>query len=120
MWDAVDPFARTLLNGGGNSTLNSLRREAVSILSTLSRLPQRLDAALVRLDQGRVAIRTPELEKRVRQLDRSTRRVAVAVVAAALFLGGIVLRTAGDGLGDVLMLSSAPLALYAVGFLRIP
>lgn len=120
MWDAVDPFARTLLNGGGNATLNSLRREAVSILSNLARLPQRLDSALVRLDQGRVAIRTPELEKRVRQLDRSTRRVAVAVVAAALFLGGIVLRTVGDGLGDVLMLSSAPLALYAIGFLRIP
>lgn len=120
MWDAVDPFARTLLNGGGNSTINAVGREVLAVLTTVARLPQRLDSLVSRLEQGRVTIRTPELEKRVRQLDRSTRRISVAVIAAALFIGGIVLRTTGDGLGDVLMLSSAPLALYAVGFLRIP
>ena len=39
MWDAVDPFARTLLNGGGASTARSVGREALAIASALARLP---------------------------------------------------------------------------------
>lgn len=120
MWDAVDPFARTLLNGGGSSTLNALGREALSALNTLAQLPRRIDATLNRLDQGLVSIRVPELEKGVRRLDRSVRRVTAAILAAAIFLGGVVLRASGDDLGTVLLVTSLPIGLYAIGLFRIP
>lgn len=120
MWDAVDPFARTLLNGGGNSSINALGREALEILTTLAQLPRRIDATLTRLDQGLIAVRLPETEKRIRQLDHSTRRIPFAVVAAALILGGVVLRVSGDELGNVLLVASVPLALHALGLFRLP
>ena len=120
MWDAVDPFARTLLGGGGTSTINALVRELLDSLNTLAQLPRRLDATLSRLDQGLVAIRLPEVEKGVRKLDRSTRRIPVAIVASALMIGGVALRITGDDLGNVLLFSSIPLSLYAMGLFRLP
>lgn len=120
MWDAVDPFARTLLTGGGASTLNALGREVLAVLTTLVQLPNRIDSALTRLDQGLVSVRLPELEKRVRRLDGSTRRVSAAILAAALIGGGIVLRVAGDDLGNALLIASIPLAAHALGMFRLP
>ncbi len=120
MWDAVDPFARTLLTGGGASTLNALGREVLAVLTTLAQLPNRIDSVLTRLDQGLVSVRLPELEKRVRRLDGSTRRVSAAILAAALVLGGIALRISGDNLGNGLLIASIPLAAYALGMFRLP
>ena len=120
MWDAVDPFARTLLTGGGSSTVNAVGRQILSVLTTLAQLPQRLDSALTRLDQGLVAVRLPELEKRVRRLDGSTRRVSAAILTAALIVGGSLLRIAGDELGNGLLIASIPFALHALGMFRLP
>jgi predicted unusual protein kinase regulating ubiquinone biosynthesis (AarF/ABC1/UbiB family) len=120
MWDAVDPFARTLLTGGGASTLNALGREFLAVVTTLAQLPNRIDSALTRLDQGLVSVRLPELEKRVRRLDGSTRRVSAAILAAALLVGGIVLRVAGDDLGNALLIASIPFAAHALGMFRLP
>jgi predicted unusual protein kinase regulating ubiquinone biosynthesis (AarF/ABC1/UbiB family) len=120
MWDAVDPFARTLLTGGGASTLNALGREFLAVVTTLAQLPTRIDSALTRLDQGLVSVRLPELEKRVRRLDGSTRRVSAAILAAALLVGGIVLRVAGDDLGNALLIASIPFAAHALGMFRLP
>jgi predicted unusual protein kinase regulating ubiquinone biosynthesis (AarF/ABC1/UbiB family) len=120
MWDAVDPFARTLLSGGGSSTISAVGREVLAVLTTLVQLPNRIDSALTRLDQGLVSVRLPELEKRVRRLDGSTRRVSAAILAAALIGGGIVLRVSGDDLGNALLIASIPLALHALGMFRLP
>lgn len=114
MWDAVDPFARTLLNGGGASTLRSVGREAVAIASALARLPQRLDALATRLDRGELATRSPEVEQRLRVLDASVRRVTSAILFSALLLGGILLRSSDEVLGWVLIGASALPLLHVV------
>jgi predicted unusual protein kinase regulating ubiquinone biosynthesis (AarF/ABC1/UbiB family) len=120
MWDAVDPFARTLLNGGGTSTLRSIGREAVSIASALARLPQRLDALATRLDRGDLATRSPEVEQRLRVLDRSQRRTTSAILFAALLLGGILLRPTDEVLGWVLLGGSVLPLLHVVSPWRLP
>lgn len=120
MWDAVDPFARTLLNGGGSSTISALGREALSILNIVAQLPRRIDATLTRLDQGLVAVRLPELEKSVKRLDRTARRIPFAILASALIVGGVVFRVSGDDLGNVLLIAGIPLALHALGLFRLP
>jgi predicted unusual protein kinase regulating ubiquinone biosynthesis (AarF/ABC1/UbiB family) len=119
MWDAVDPFARSLLSGGANSTLKALQKEALAFASTVVRLPQRIDATLTRLDQGLVSIRLPEVEKAVRRLDGSTRRTTSAVIFAALLLGGIALRVTGDSLGNLILIASAVPLLHALGLFRL-
>ena len=120
MWDAVDPFARTLLSGRGSSTLTALGSELLSALGVLAQLPRRIDATLTRLDQGLIAVRLPELENTLKRLDRTTRRVPVAILSATLILGGIALRISGDELGSALLVAGVPLALYALGLLRLP
>ena len=120
MWDAVEPFARTLLNGGGNSTIKALGQEVLSFATTVAGLPSRMDSVLTRLDQGLVSVRLPELEKSVRRFNGTTQRLSVAVLTAAIFAGGIALRVSGDELGNVLLLVSVPFALYAIGLFRLP
>ena len=120
MWDALDPFARTLLSGRGSSTLSALGGEILSALSVLAQLPRRIDSTLTRLDQGLIAVRLPELENTLKRLDRTTRRVPVAILSATLMLGGIALRISGDELGNGLLVASIPLTIYALGLLRLP
>jgi predicted unusual protein kinase regulating ubiquinone biosynthesis (AarF/ABC1/UbiB family) len=118
MWDAIDPFARSRLNGGGNGTLKAVQKELVAFASTVVRLPQRIDATLTRLDQGLVSVRLPEVEKSIRRLDGSTRRTTSAVIFAALLIGGIALRVSGDDLGNLLLIVSAVPLVHALGLFR--
>lgn len=119
MWDAVDPFAKSLLNGGGNGTFGAIGREVTAFASTLARLPQRLESVLSRADQGQLSLRSPELEKAVKRLDSSVRRTSASVLAVGLLIAGVILRTTGDDLGTWLIGSAVPLALYAIGLFRI-
>ena len=119
MWDAVDPFARTLLNGGGASTARSVGREALAIVSALARLPQRVDALATRIDRGELAIRAPEVEQRLRVLDASQRRTTSAILFAALLIGGVLLRPSDEVLSWVLLGASALPLLHVVAPWRL-
>ena len=119
MWDAVDPFARTLLKGGGASTVRSLGREAIAIVSALARLPQRVDALATRLDRGELAVRSPEVEQRLRVLDASVRRTTSAILFTALLIGGILLRPSDEVLSWVLLGASALPLLHVIAPWRL-
>ncbi len=67
MWDAVDPFARTVLSGSGRRLFQDLPTASLEYASTLARLPGRLDELAARLDRGQIAVRTP---KRIGGCDR--------------------------------------------------
>jgi len=116
MWNAVEPFARTVLTGGGGAAgaLRGLGQQAVSYASNLARLPARLDELASRLDRGQVAVRTPELDRRMRSVERSVSRLASALVFAALLIAGVLLRPTDEVLGWVLMGSSALPLLHVV------
>ena len=119
IWDALDPFARTLLNGGGSSTFAAIRKELVSFATTLAGLPQRVESLLSRAERGELVIRNPELERRVRILDSSVRRAGSGVVFAGLLVAGLIFRNDDAVLGGWLVAASVPLALYALGVFRI-
>ena len=119
MWDAVDPFARTLLRGGGTSTARSVGREAVGILSALARLPQRVDALATRLDRGELAVRSPDVEQRLRVIDGSVRRATSAIVFTALLLAGVILRPSDEVLSWVLIGASVLPLLHAIAPWRL-
>jgi predicted unusual protein kinase regulating ubiquinone biosynthesis (AarF/ABC1/UbiB family) len=119
MWDAVDPFARTLLNGGGASTARSVGREALAIVSALARLPQRGDALATRIDRGELAVRSPEVEQRLRVLDASQRRTTSAILFAALLIGGVLLRPSDEVLSWVLLGVSALPLLHVIAPWRL-
>jgi predicted unusual protein kinase regulating ubiquinone biosynthesis (AarF/ABC1/UbiB family) len=119
MWDALDPFARTLLNGGGASTARGLSKVAVDFGNTLFRLPQRIDSALTRLERGELVIRNPELEGRIRVLDSSLRRATSSVLFSALMIAGLVIRNEDQTLSTVLLIAAIVPLLHALGIGRI-
>ena len=114
MWDAVDPFARTVLNANSGNALRGLGQQAVTYANTLARLPRRLDELATRLDRGQVAVQAPEVDRRLRSIDRSVGRLASALVFATLLIAGVLLRPTDEVLGWVLMTGSAVPLLHVI------
>jgi predicted unusual protein kinase regulating ubiquinone biosynthesis (AarF/ABC1/UbiB family) len=118
IWDAVDPFARSLLNGSGSSVVKRLSRDGLQALNMLARLPNRLDELLGRLERGEIVIRNPELERRTRGVDSSIRRATSSVLFLALLIGGIVVGERDQALSYVLLGVSALPLIHALGIGR--
>jgi predicted unusual protein kinase regulating ubiquinone biosynthesis (AarF/ABC1/UbiB family) len=119
IWDAVDPFARSLLNGSGSSVVKRLSRDGLQALNMLARLPNRLDELLGRLERGEIVIRNPELERRTRGVDSSIRRATSSVLFLALLIGGIVVGERDQALSYVLLGVSALPLIHALGIGRL-
>jgi predicted unusual protein kinase regulating ubiquinone biosynthesis (AarF/ABC1/UbiB family) len=119
IWDAIDPFARSLLNGAGSGVAKNLGKELLSFATTVGRLPGRIDDLVSRIDAGQVIIRNPELETRIRALDSSVRRATSGVVFASLLIAGIILLDRNEQLGYTLMVVSALPMLHALGLGRL-
>jgi predicted unusual protein kinase regulating ubiquinone biosynthesis (AarF/ABC1/UbiB family) len=114
MWDAVDPFARTVLSSTGVDALRELPQKALAYANTLARLPGRLDELAARLDRGQIAVRTPDVDRRLRSIERAIARAVSAVVFASLLFAGVLLRPTDEVLGWVLMAASAVPLLHVV------
>lgn len=117
LWDAVDPFARTLLSQGGG-LLKTFGSQALEVLTTLVRLPQKLDALAAKIDRGDLISRAPATEKRLRALDSSVRRATSGIIFSTLLISGILLRNQGDDLGSFLIGASLVPLIYALGLFR--
>lgn len=110
MWDAVDPFARTLLNGGANSTLRALGRELTKQATTLLQLPAKLDDLITRLERGELSVRQPEVEKRVRLLTGAVSRLGSVALFGVLLFAGFQLQEANQTFSGALFgLAALPL-----------
>ncbi|MEP6843840.1 MAG: AarF/UbiB family protein, partial [Pseudolysinimonas sp.] len=103
MWDAVDPFARTILSSSGAGLLRDLPQRALTYATTLAGLPKRMDELAARLDRGQIGVRTPDVDRRLRSLERAAGRVVSAVVFAALLFAGILLLPHYQLLGWIMM-----------------
>ena len=114
IWDAVEPYAGQLLRDEGGGVVRDFAAEAVAVAGTLARLPGRLDDLLTRVDEGRITVENPALERRVTRLERTGRRLVSAVLFAALLIGGILLRADDVVFGTVLMVVSVLPALHAL------
>ena len=119
IWDAVDPFARSLLNGSGSSALRRIGKDSLAALNLLARLPARLDALASRAERGEFVVRNPELERRIRVLDSSVRRTTSGLVFATLLITGVLLLDRNEQLGYAMMIGSTLPMLHALGIGRI-
>ncbi len=118
MWDAVDPFARSMLGSSGAGALRELPKRARSYATTLAALPRRLDELVSRLDRGQLAVRIPDVDRRLHSLERSLGRLVSAIVFGGLLFAGVLLRPTDDVLGWVLMGASALPLIHVVATWR--
>ena len=114
IWDAVEPYSAQLIRTEGGNAVKDAARQAVTVASTLARLPQRLDELTSRIEEGRIALQTPQLDRRITSLERTGRQVISAVLFAALLIGGILLRADDAVFSTVLMIASALPLLHAL------
>lgn len=114
VWDAIEPYAQQLLRDEQGNIVQAFAKEAVDVAGIALRLPRRLDDVVSRLEDGRLAVESPRLDKRMRRLESLGRRMISAVLFAGLLIGGIVLR-ADDALwGGILMAVSGIPLLHAL------
>jgi predicted unusual protein kinase regulating ubiquinone biosynthesis (AarF/ABC1/UbiB family) len=113
LWDSVEPYAAGLMRDERGNIAQAFGKEAADVARIAARLPRRLDDLVTRLDDGRVAVDTPRLDRRIARLEAVTRRVVSSVLFAGLFIGGAVLHTQAPVLGVVLIAVSAVPLLHA-------
>ncbi|CAI9394420.1 ABC1 kinase family protein [Microbacterium sp. T2.11-28] len=114
IWDAVEPYAQRLLSEESRGLVRDIAARTVSTAGGLVRLPGRLDDVLTRLEEGRLAVQSPSVERRLARLERMLRRLVSAVLFGALLVGGIALRAQDVVFGTVVMALSVPALLHAL------
>jgi len=106
IWDAIEPYAGRLIREESGNVVQAFAKNAVSAAGVVARLPQRLDDLASHIQDGRIAVQTPRLDRRLDRLERAARRIVSAILFAALLIGGILLRPEAAGWGTVLMVLS--------------
>jgi predicted unusual protein kinase regulating ubiquinone biosynthesis (AarF/ABC1/UbiB family) len=114
IWDAVEPYSAQLIRAEGGNLVQDLGKRLVSSAGLIARLPGRLDELITRAEEGRLTTRSPEIERRLAVLDRSTRRVISAILFGVLLIAGVLLRPTDAVFGTVLMAASALPLLHAL------
>lgn len=110
IWDAVEPYSASLIRTEGSNLVKDVAREAVSIAAVVARLPRRIDKLTTRIEEGRLAVQSPRIERRLASIERTGRRIISAILFAALLLGGIMLRPTDAAASTwLLVLSGIPL-----------
>lgn len=114
IWDSVEPYAAQLLRDERGNLVQGFAQDALSTVGVAARLPRRIDALVTRIENGRLAVDVPAIDRRVARLERTARRIVSAVLFAGLLIGGILLLGPAPVLGIVLMSVSVLPLLHAV------
>ncbi len=116
VWEGLAPFAKELIREEAGEIWEQVLKEVTSFGRLLLNLPRRMDATLTKLESGKIAVRTPELERRLGRLEHTNRKLVGAVLFAALLLGGIQLTLGGATIPGAVLLAVAVLTLGWVLF----
>ncbi|WP_322411576.1 ABC1 kinase family protein [Microbacterium invictum] len=114
IWEAVEPYAATLLREERGNVLQAVTRQAVDTAGLITRLPRRIDKLATRMEEGRLAVDAPRVDRRLARLERLGRRILSAVLFGALLIGGILLRPDDPVFGTILLLAAVPPLLHAL------
>ena len=96
IWTSMAPYAQKLIQTEGSGTWRVVLQEVVSTLQVLVTLPKKTEALLNRIEQGNLEVHDPELQYRIRRVERGQDRLIKVVLFATFLLGGIQLYLAGD------------------------
>jgi predicted unusual protein kinase regulating ubiquinone biosynthesis (AarF/ABC1/UbiB family) len=116
VWKGLAPFAQELIIEDSGDIWDELLNQTFTWGKLVIGLPQRLDSTLTKLERGKISMQNPDLERRLKHMERTNRKLVGAVVFTALLLGGIQLTLGGEDFWGGAMLAVAAFALGWVIF----
>jgi predicted unusual protein kinase regulating ubiquinone biosynthesis (AarF/ABC1/UbiB family) len=115
VWEGLEPFAQQLIREEAGSNLDLYLNELKNVGSTLLGYPRRIDTLLTKIEKGKMAVQTPQLEAPIYRLQRSITRLTGGIIFAALLVGGIQVYLAGDiVVGGLLLIISGMVLLWVL------
>jgi len=116
VWQALAPFAQDLIQEEAGEIWEQVLKEVTTFGALLLNLPRRVDNTLAKLESGKIAVRTPELDRHLRRLEHTNRRLVGAVLFAALLTGGIQLSLGGATIPGAVLLTISILTFVWILF----
>jgi len=114
IWEPVEPYASKLLRDESGNLMQDLGAQAMSNMSSMWRLPARVDGVLDRLDSGSLTFDISSLELRLDRIIRVAYRAVSAVLFGGMLIGGVLLLEPASGWGVGLMCVSVLPLLHAL------
>lgn len=115
VWTELLSYGRKLMMEEVTSSKESILGVLRTLLQRALEIPRKTESVLAKMEQGQLAVRDPGMEEGLRSLERSLRRMAGAVMFAALLLAGVQLFLAGQAvLAWVLLGFSSLVFLFTV------
>ncbi|NTV38199.1 MAG: AarF/ABC1/UbiB kinase family protein, partial [Anaerolineales bacterium] len=112
LWDHLAPYARKILAEEAGKIQENWLAEAGKLARTLLGIPNRFDEVLLKLEQGEISVRTPEIDRHMQRLERIMRDIIIAVIFTAFFLGAIQLYQGEHNHLAIISLVSAFVSLF--------
>lgn len=114
IWEPVEPYATKLLRDESGNLMQDLGAQAMSNMSSMWRLPARVDGVLDRLDSGSLTFDISSLELRLDRIIRVAYRAVSAVLFGGMLIGGVLLLEPASGWGVALICVSGVPLLHAL------
>ncbi|SJM47845.1 Ubiquinone biosynthesis monooxygenase UbiB [Frigoribacterium sp. JB110] len=114
IWESVEPYAERLIRDESAGFARDLLTDGVENARLLWRMPKRVDALISRIENGDIAVSTPQVERRLSRLESALRRTVSAVLFAGLLVGGAALYGTEPTPAVVLMSASSLPLLHAL------
>ncbi|PYC99765.1 AarF/ABC1/UbiB kinase family protein [Microbacterium esteraromaticum] len=114
IWEPVEPYATKLLRDESGNLMQDLGAQAMSNMSSMWRLPARVDGVIDRLDSGSLTFDISSLELRLDRIIRVAYRAVSAVLFGGMLIGGVLLLEPASGWGVGLMCVSVLPLLHAL------
>ncbi|WP_084626818.1 ABC1 kinase family protein [Demequina aurantiaca] len=114
LWDSVEPYAAQLLREESSNVVKDFGKDALEMATVVWGLPNKVDGLVSKIDEGRLAITMPQLERRMERLENTARQVMSGLLFAALLFTGATLRHDDPFLGNLLMIVSVLPLMHAL------
>ena len=96
LWTQLAPYAQKMIASDSASGLDVILDQLGDVLQVLIALPSQTSRVLTKMEQGELAVQSPQVTREVRTLVRSVDRLTGGVVFAALLFGAVMLQNAGN------------------------
>jgi predicted unusual protein kinase regulating ubiquinone biosynthesis (AarF/ABC1/UbiB family) len=116
IWTELSPYVGKLVESEKNGKWQFWLDEIGTIVTSLAALPRKTETLLNRVEQGRLEVQTPNLNRQIKELHSDVRRIPAAIVFAAFLLAGVYIEVNQPGIMGEILIGIAGLSFLVTLF----